>query len=189
MTDVAGILLAAGYAKRFGSAKLMHPLPHGEPVAKASANALLRVLPKTIVVVRPDDHALIKLFTELNVQIVTNPQANKGMGTSLAAGIKATANADGWLIALADMPWVKSDTIQALLTRIEKGASIVAPEYAGRRGNPVGFSSQWFKPLQTLSADIGARDLIANHLDQLELMTTEDAGVLKDIDYPNDLSS
>jgi molybdenum cofactor cytidylyltransferase len=189
MTDVVGILLAAGYAKRFGSAKLMHPLPHGEPVAKSSANALLSVLPRTVAVVRPDDYALIELFTELDLQIVTNPQAEKGMGTSLAAGIEATANADGWLIALADMPWVQSDTIHALVTRIENGASIVAPEYAGRRGNPVGFSSHWLKPLQALSADIGARDLIADHLDQLELVATEDAGVLKDIDYPDDLSS
>jgi molybdenum cofactor cytidylyltransferase len=189
MTEIVGILLAAGSARRFGAAKLLQPLHDGVPVAAAAAQALLQVLPNTLAVVKPGDHALIELFTELGLQVVENPLADEGMGTSLAAGVNAAATtwADGWLIMLADMPWIQPATISALADRLEKGASIVAPVYAGQRGHPVGFSSRWLQPLRDLRGDRGARDLIADNLDTLELLATEDAGVLQDIDFPHDL--
>jgi molybdenum cofactor cytidylyltransferase len=188
MTEVVGILLAAGSARRFGAAKLLQPLPGDVPIAVAAAQAMMPVLPYTLAVVRPDDAALIELLTALGLQIVENPLANDGMGTSLAAGVNAAANADGWLIALADMPWVRPATIAALVDRIKNGASMVAPVYAGRRGHPVGFSAHWRQALCELSADKGARDLLSDYADELELFTTEDAGVLKDIDHPQDLA-
>jgi len=188
MTEITGILLAAGSARRFGAPKLMQPMHNGVPVAATAAHALIQALPNTLAVVKPGDHALIEVFTELGLQIVENPLADEGLGTSLAAGVSATAEADGWLIALGDMPWIQSATISALADRLENGASMVAPVYAGRRGHPVGFSSCWLQPLRDLSGDKGARDLIAGYSDALELLATEDAGVLKDIDYPQDLS-
>ncbi len=187
MTQIAGILLAAGSARRFGVPKLLHPLHDGVPVAAAAAQVLMQVLPNTLAVVKPGDHALIEVFTELGLHIIENPLADEGMGTSLAAGIDATAQADGWLIMLADMPWIQPATISALVDRLEKGASMVAPVYAGRRGHPVGFSSRWLQPLCDLSGDRGARDLIADNLDALELLATEDVGILQDIDFPHDL--
>ena len=187
MTEIAGILLAAGSARRFGSPKLLHPLHAGVPVAAVTAQTLIQVLPNTLAVVGPGDHALIEIFTELGLRTVNNPLANEGMGTSLAAGVNATAQADGWLIMLADMPWIQPSTISALANRLKNGASIVAPTYAGRRGHPVGFSSRWLQPLRDLCGDKGARDLIADNSDVLELLATEDAGVLKDIDFLHDL--
>jgi len=187
MTEIAGILLAAGSARRFGAPKLLHPLHDDVPVAAAAAQALKQVLPNTIVVVKPGDYPLIEVFTELGLHIVENPLADEGLGTSLAAGVNATARADGWLIALADMPWIQPATISAVADRLADGASIVAPVYAGRRGHPVGFSSRWLQQLRSRFGDSGARDLITDHPDALELFTTEDAGILKDIDYPVDL--
>jgi len=187
MTELVGILLAAGSAQRFGAPKLLHSLHDGVPVAVAAARALLQALPNTIAVVRPGDHVLNKLFTELGLQTVGNPLADEGMGTSLAAGVNATAGAGGWIIALADMPWIQPATITTLADRMKNGASMVAPVYEGRRGHPVGFSSRWLQPLQKLSGDKGARDLIVNYSNELELLATEDAGILKDINYPQDL--
>jgi molybdenum cofactor cytidylyltransferase len=187
MTEITGILLAAGSAQRFGAAKLLQPLHGGLPVAAAAAQSLVQVLPNTVAVVKPGDHALIELFTELGLQVVENPLAAEGMGTSLAAGVNATTRADGWLIMLADMPWIQPATIAVLADGLKKGASMVAPVYAGQRGHPVGFSSRWLQPLRDLSGDKGARDLIRDHSDALELFATEDAGVVKDIDYPQDL--
>ncbi len=187
MTDIAGILLAAGSARRFGAPKLLHPLHDDIPVAAAAAKALIQVLPNSLAVVKPGDHALIEIFTELGLHIVENPLADEGMGSSLAAGINVTTRADGWLIALADMPWIQPTTISTLAGRIENGASMVAPVYEGQRGHPVGFSSHWLQPLRGLCGDRGARDLITENSDALELLATEDAGVLRDIDYPHDL--
>ena len=190
MTEITGILLAAGSARRFGTPKLLHPLHDGRAVAAAAAQTLLQVLPNTLAVIKPGDHTLIEVFTELGLHIVENPRADEGMGTSLAAGVNATASTtppDGWLIALADMPWIQPTTISALTDRLENGASMVAPVYAGRRGHPVGFSSRWLQTLRDLSGDKGARDLITEYSNALELLATEDAGILKDIDFPQDL--
>jgi molybdenum cofactor cytidylyltransferase len=188
MTGVAGILLAAGSSSRFGAAKLLHPLADGQAVGVAAGRALLQAVPNSIVIVRPGDQALIEAFTAIGLQVMENPLADEGMGTSLAAGVAALAGAAGWLIALADMPWLQSVTIAALADRLNNGASMVAPVYRGQRGHPVGFSSRWQKALQALSGDCGARGLITAHADELELISTEDAGVLQDIDYQHDLN-
>lgn len=188
MTEITGILLAAGSARRFGAPKLLQPLHDGVPVAAAAAQSLMQVLQNTLAIVKPGDHELIELFTELGLHIIENPRADEGMGTSLAAGVNASAQAAGWLIMLADMPWIQPATISAVADRLENGASMVAPVYAGQRGHPVGFCSRWLQPLRDLSGDKGARDLIADNSDALELLATEDAGVLKDIDFPYDLS-
>ncbi len=187
MRNIVCILLAAGSAKRFGAPKLLHPLPDGVSVGVTAANNLLQVLPEVIGVVRPEDRALIDAFSSVGVTVVENPHATQGMGTSLAAGVAASSHADGWLIALADMPWIQPETISALINELTNGASMVAPAYKNKRGHPVGFSARWLKQLQALSGDRGARGLIRTYSDQLELVATDDAGVLKDIDHPQDL--
>jgi molybdenum cofactor cytidylyltransferase len=187
MTGVAGILLAAGAAKRFGSPKLLHPLPDGVPVGVASARALVQAVPNTLAVVQPGDRLLIEAFSAIGLRIVENPLADHGMGTSLAAGISAAGEASGWLIALADMPWIRPATIRVLADRLRDGAPMVAPIVDGRRGHPVGFSRRWGDKLRTLGGDDGARSLLAEHADQLVLVASMDAGVLKDVDHADDL--
>ena len=110
------------------------------------------------------------------------------MGTSLAAGVSATPEAGGWLIALADMPWIRPATMRLLADRLRGGASMVAPVCAGRRGHPVGFAARWGEQLKSLCGDEGARDLLAGHAGELELRSSVDAGVLRDIDHPGDLT-
>ena len=187
MTEIAGILLAAGAGKRFGASKLLHPLPDGTPLGVASARALLQAVPNTLAVVRPGDRHLIEAFSAIGLRIVENPFASHGMGTSLATGVSAARVAGGWLIALADMPWVRPATIRVLADRLQDGASMVAPVVGGRCGHPVGFSHCWGDSLRALDGDGGARSLLAEHADQLTLVTTVDTGVLEDVDYPDQL--
>ena len=146
------------------------------------------MIPDVIAVVQPEDYALIDAFSSIGITVVENTRAEEGMGTSLAAGVNASSHADGWLVTLADMPWIQPATISALANELKNGASMVAPAYRGERGHPVGFSARWLKPLQALSGDRGARDLIAAYPDKLELVATDDVGIVKDIDYPLDLN-
>ncbi len=188
MSPVTGILLAAGAGRRFGAHKLLQPLPGGEPIAVAAGRNLIAALPDSLAVVRAGDRALAEALEAVGLRIREHPGANDGLGTSIAAGVTATADAAGWLIALGDMPWVQPATIQALAEALGAGASLVAPIHAGTRGHPVGFAAPWRERLQALTGDRGARELIAAQTAQLVLLATTDPGILLDVDGPADLA-
>ena len=185
--QLAGILLAAGSARRFGTSKLLHPLADGTPVGVAAARNLLTAIPRCVAVVRPGDHNLGSALAAAGLNIVENPRADRGLGSSLAVGVRATVHADGWLIALADMPWVDPATVRGLANGLREGASMIAPDYRGVRGHPVGFAACWGQQLQQLDGDEGARGLLSAHPEQLLIQATEDPGVVQDIDHPRDL--
>ena len=179
------ILLAAGHARRFGADKLMHPLA-GQPMACVSAAALRRVLP-TLAVVRPEQQTLIEQLAAQGVPTITPGETNGGMGMSIAAGVAARADAKGWLIALADMPFIQPGTIACVLAALQNGSPIAAPAYQGQRGHPVGFSAAFGGALRALHSDAGARELLQRHAAEITLIACDDAGILADIDTPSDL--
>jgi molybdenum cofactor cytidylyltransferase len=110
------------------------------------------------------------------------------MGATLATGVAATAEAAGWVIALADMPWIAPATVATIATRIAAGAAICAPVRAGRRGHPVGFDRRYRDALMRLTGDQGARSVIAAHRDALLEIAVDDPGILRDVDRPEDLA-
>lgn len=183
---ITGILLAAGESRRFGGAKLLHPLADGRPMGLATLQALQTALDRVIAVVAPGPPALAELFAEAGARVVVCPQAPTGLGASLACGV-CTAPDGAWVIALGDMPFVQPRTIARVAGAITEGAALAAPVYQGRRGHPVGFGSRFFGDLCSLHGDEGARGLIRAHARDLRPVSTDDAGVLFDIDTPADL--
>lgn len=187
--DCAGILLAAGRGARFDPSgarnKLLQPLTDGRPVALAAAHAMLGALPRVIAVLRPDADALAALLEDAGCEIIICPDAASGMGASLAYGIARAADADGWIVGLADMPHLRGDTVQSIARALAEGVQIAAPFHAARRGNPVGFGRMHRQALLSLSGDTGARALLGMH--PVTAIDTDDTGVLRDIDTPADL--
>ncbi|HUP97803.1 MAG TPA: NTP transferase domain-containing protein, partial [Usitatibacter sp.] len=113
-----------------------------------------------------------------------------GMGASLAAGVESAARADGWIVALGDMPSVSPETIRAIRSALEAGAAIAAPHDAsGRRGHPVGFSKALGPELLAIDGDVGARAILERHRDAMVRITTGDPGIFVDIDTPQDLAA
>jgi len=185
---IVGILLAAGSGSRFGSHKLLHPLPNGTPLAVAALHNLAQGVDEVIAVVRPGDTELIQLLAREHARVLPCANAEQGMGASLACGIRAAPDAAGWIIALADMPFVPGEIVSTLATRLKAGDAIVAPAYLGQRGHPVGFSNAFYPALAVLSGDRGARHLLDLHAEQLRLTAVNEPGILRDIDTPEDLS-
>jgi molybdenum cofactor cytidylyltransferase len=148
----------------------------------------LAVLPNSVAVVRPRAQRLAKLLRDAGCETVVCGNAAEGMGTSLAAGIRATSDAHGWVIALADMPFLRLETIRAIARALSDGAAIAAPAYHGERGHPVGFARRFFDELGALHGDEGARDLLKRYPDLLTLYEVDDPGILRDIDKPSDLT-
>jgi molybdenum cofactor cytidylyltransferase len=189
---IRGILLAAGYSKRFGSNKLLQALPAGAleagtPIGLAAAKHLLEALPESIAVVRPRAQKLGKMLRDAGCNTVVCKNASEGMGTSLAAGVRATADAEGWIVALADMPFVRTDTVRTVARAISEGAAIAAPVYRGERGHPVGFARRFLDELSSLHGDDGARQFIKQHPEWVKLLEVDDPGTVRDIDKPSDL--
>ncbi len=195
---IAGILLAAGRATRFGSSKMQAMLPDGRTVLEASLANLCTGLQSAereanIVLVTRRDAAELALVRELalrhGVEFVINENAVEGMATSIASGVAVTTNADGWLIALGDMPYVLPHTIAAIAGGLTTSRGIVVPSYQRQRGHPVGFDAAYRESLLSLTGDAGARAIVQDAGDRLAVVETEDAGVIRDIDVPADLDA
>ena len=190
--NVVGILLAAGQSKRFGSQKLLQPLPNTQiPMAVQSARNLLDVLPNSIAVIRTQDQELGSLLLATGIRVVDNPNAELGMSTSIRCAIEnQIANrpdTQGWIIALADMPYIPPNITQQICDAIVQGALIAAPQYNNQRGHPVGFSRKLTNEMVNLQGDTGAKSIIEKHQGQLQLIATSEQGVLRDIDRTTDL--
>lgn len=189
MRGITGILLAAGSSRRFGSNKLVVPLPDGTPLVLAVVRRLQFVVNAVIVVVHPQDQVLPELLATENVQVVICQNADAGMGASLAAGVAASGDARGWIIVLADMPAIQISTLQRVVQALDNGAVLAAPYHAGQRGHPVGFRSSVRDELLTLSGEAGAREILTRHAAAVVRLDVDDAGILLDIDTPADLAA
>jgi molybdenum cofactor cytidylyltransferase len=187
MRRITGILLAAGAARRFGSNKLLTPLADGTPLGVRAARTLRAVSAETIAVVRSAEEPLLPWLRDEGLRCIVCPDAAEGMGASLRCGVSAGANADAWLIALADMPFIETDSIRAVVAALEQGAVLAAPFHDGRRGHPVGFSARFREPLLALAGDRGAREMVEAHAPLLTRVLVNDPGVLRDVDRPADL--
>ncbi len=183
--NITGILLAAGNGTRFGGNKLNHLLPNQKSIGLNSAQKLAHTLDHCVAVVREQDVPFHSDLMQLGFQIVIQTRPDAGMGDSLALAIRASKQADAWLIALADMPWIKIETLQLLIHQLHHGALVTAPEYKGQRGHPVGFNHYFREQLLTLQGDTGAKHLLKNNI--VEIVTVNDAGILRDIDRLEDI--
>ncbi len=184
---ITGVLLAAGTGSRFGSNKLLHPLPDSTPIAIAAARALLKGVDHGIAVLPVANPQLSDLLHAEGMEIIFCPDAADGMGKSLACGIAASQNSTGWIIALADMPYIQPETITNVAKFLRTGVPIAAPSYQGKRGHPVGFGREFYNELIQLTGDQGARQILHTHASRLQLIPCEDAGILADIDQLSDL--
>jgi molybdenum cofactor cytidylyltransferase len=187
--NVAALLLAAGTATRFGSDKLLHLLPHGVPIAVQAARQLKEVFGEGVLaVVRPEAGELTALLRREGCRVVVCENAGEGMGASLACAVRAAAGAEGFLVALADMPFIRASSIAAVREALAAGAPLAAPYFRARRGHPVGIAGRYRAELEYLQGDEGARQLLAARAAEIVKVPVGDPGVIRDIDSPGDLA-
>lgn len=187
-----GILLSAGFSRRFGSDdKLLQLLPDGCPIALAAGKSLIEAIPISIAVLRPENIALAEMLLCSGFKVIFCTEKDQEMADSLALAIRFSANfeaaSNGFVIALADMPHIKAGTIRAIANKLSDSASIVIPTYKNQRGHPVGFSAKFRNELENLQGDEGARSIIKHYPNEVQLLPVDDAGILVDIDTPADL--
>jgi molybdenum cofactor cytidylyltransferase len=181
-------LLAAGSASRFGSDKLRHQLPHGVSIAVQSARHLKLELDRVVAVLRPGSPDLSAALEKESCEIVVCENAAEGMGASLACAARAAGDVDGYLIALADMPFLRRTTIAAVRDALAAGAPIAAPYFRACRGHPVAMSRKFLQELLALKGDEGAKQILAANAQAIVKIPVGDPGAIRDIDTPGDLA-
>jgi molybdenum cofactor cytidylyltransferase len=183
-----GLLLAAGSASRFGSDKLQHALPHGVAIAVQAARHLKSEVARIVAVVRPGAAETARALQGEGCEVTVCDQAAEGMGASLACAARAAGDADGYLVALADMPFVRRTSIAAVREALAQGALVAAPYFRTRRGHPVGFAGRLRRELEACGGDEGAKRVLEAHAAALVKVPVGDPGVIRDIDRPGDLA-
>jgi len=188
------LILAAGASSRFGSMKLSAKLSNGESVYGQTLSRISAAGLPYIVITRPA--SLSFLLEQEQCRNVSNSSpsaievftdADQGMGASLAFGIRQLPDWSACLVCLADMPFIKTHTYRLLAGRL-CAANIVCPNYQDRNGNPVGFGRDFFDQLSAISGDNGAKSIISANSPSVTAVAVDDAGILNDIDTPDDLS-
>lgn len=185
---IAGIVLAAGGSTRMGQPKLLLDV-HGEPlirhVVRLAENSKLMPL---IVVTGAHSTEIQSVLTDFSVEIIYNPDWQKGQSTSVKAGIRALPpGADGVVILLGDQPGITKEVIQELIethASIQPTPAIIIPEYQGKRGNPVLFDRCVFQAMSTLSGDAGARQIFTRF--PSSVIAVDNPDLFADIDSPED---
>jgi len=175
MSNVAGIILAAGKSSRMKEMKLLLDF-RGKPLIEHVLESALQSSLNRVIVVLGSEHERIRKNVDFKESIVVfNPDFLEGQSASLKAGIaSAPDECDAALFLLGDQPLVDREVIDAVVYKYEETrALIVAPIFAGRRGNPVLLARPLFPLILALEGDMGARPLLEAHK---ELVTTVEVG-------------
>jgi molybdenum cofactor cytidylyltransferase len=116
-------------------------------------------------------------------------EPHPGMGDSIAAGVRATREASGWLILPGDLPLVRPASLQAVAAALAHDA-VVLPHFKGQRAHPVGFSSACRDALLALAGKAGAAAVVQRYASagQVRHLGLDDPGVVTDIDTLEDLA-
>lgn len=188
---VVAVVLAAGLSSRMGSHKMLADF-RGLPLVRATVNAISQSSVDEVIVVTGHASGKVEAVLQgLNVRCVENADYASGLASSLRAGVMAAGEADAVVVCLGDMPLVKAQTIDRLISAYNptEHRSIVAPVHMGQFGNPVLWGREHFARLISLAGDKGARSLIADLKSEAVEIAVDDPGVLADADTPEALAA
>lgn len=184
----AALILAAGASTRMGRPKQLLDWG-GRPLVRAAAEtALAARLDPLLVVVGGARVEVEAALAGLPLMIVANPDYASGQSSSLRVGIGALGpDAGAVVVLLGDQPFVTAAIVARLVAEWRASAApIVAPIYAGQRGNPVLFARALFPELLAIQGDQGARAVLAADRARIHLVEFEDPRPLADIDTLED---
>lgn len=190
--SIGVIVLAAGEGSRF---RQVAGADKDKLLADCTGRdgALRSVIEQTLVNLPAALDKRVLVTTEARPQAMRMGQAygcdivsieSTGMGDSIAAGVAACADVDGWLIVLGDMPFILPSTIERIVAAMADDA-VSVPLLGGEFGHPVGFGRSFGDALMALSGDRGARPLFKQG--RVVEVAVDDPGVLWDIDVPESL--
>jgi len=185
--NVAGVVLAAGSSTRMGRNKVLLPL-HGEPLVRRVVRAAVEAgLSPVLVVLGPDADLVRAALAGLPYDPVPNPRHALGMSTSLDAGIAAVPEgALAAVVLLADMPFVDTAMIRAVVARHGEGSRLASARYGGVPAPPTLYGRSLFPELRGGEGEGRGREVVRRHAEEVAFVDFP-ASALEDVDEAKDL--
>lgn len=181
---VTAILLAAGKSSRMGELKQL--LPYGEStvlstlIACCEASQVNEVL---VVLGHEAERIRAAMAPSGRVRFVVNREYERGMLTSVWAGLRAAGDADAYLLVLGDQPGLRTETIDTLLQAYgSQGLGLAVATFGDRRGHPLLIHRRYREVILGLDPQIGLRALLRHHAGEVSQVPTDDPAVLQDLD-------
>ena len=190
MIRISGILLAAGESKRMGKPKLLLNLGKLNIINTTIESLLKSEIFELIIVLGHEAQKIECSLSEQDkrIKFVTNENYREGMSTSIKCGVlTASKESEAFLIALGDQPLISPKIINRLIEKYQSsGVGIVTVMHQSLRGHPVIISKKYLQEILALNGDIGARDLLKQHLDDTTSINIESSEEFFDIDRIED---
>jgi len=186
--NIQAIILAAGQSKRYGSNKT-HICIDGIPMPIKISLTLQSININSLIVINESNIILQQSVNKHAINyIINNEETNTGIGSSIALAVQSTPDANGWLICLADMPFININTYKKIISTLQEsnGKHIIIPRYNKKNGHPVAFGNNFYQQLINKSGDTGAKNIINNNLTLVDYIDINDPFILQDIDTPQD---
>ena len=193
---ISAVILAAGESRRMGKQnKLLLPIGGETLLVKLVKSVCASDVGQVLVVI---GHEAEKIRRELNnfpLSFVYNHNYSEGMTTSIKFGVKEVSpDSDGFLICLADMPFINTSEISKLIhayvqNRIKEKKLIVVPVFQGKRGNPVLFSSEFRNDILEHKKKSGCKEVIMKNSDSVMEIEMDTENMILDVDTMEDYQS
>jgi molybdenum cofactor cytidylyltransferase len=190
---IVAVILSAGESSRMGRPKALLPIDGVRFIERIVTTLKATRVGRIVVVLGHNITELRQKISDLPVDLVINPDYQRGQLTSLVAAIrnietgKDAERVDGILVHLVDHPYINADLVNLMIDRFyETKKLIVVPRYQNRRGHPVIFSRALFAELLAAPLDRGAKAVVHAHRDETLEIDTNDEGAIIDIDTPEE---
>lgn len=184
---VTAVILAAGEGRRMGQTKQLLPWGDTTVLGQTIRNLQQTAVHDLLVVTGHEAEAITAIAQAVGVKTLHNPNYTTGeMLSSLQTAVRQLpTNITAVLVMLADQPMIEPATIDLLLEAYWQGHSdLIAPIFAGRRGNPVLIGRAYFTELLALPPGDAPRALLQRHADKLHLVEAPTDSIWRDLDSP-----
>ena len=186
------ILLAAGQSKRLKNENKLIKKFKGKHLINHVLKSLLKSKINKIIIVLGFQNKHLKKIIIKNKKIiyVINKKFKLGISTSIKSGIKKISKKDeGFLIAQADMPFVKSSDINRIYNSIKRKKSLVhVLSYKNKIGNPIGFDISLLKKFKKIKGDVGAKFMVKKLKRNTNFIKVSSNKIFKDFDLKKDFN-
>jgi len=184
--NLGALILAAGKGERFGEPKIKFFDGEDFFLNKIVKNLHLSGITNLTIVIRKEEFEWVTENFKI-LEIIVNENPEKGMSHSIELGFSKMSEYDGIIIFPVDHPYVKTETITLLVNKFsEDSKNIIKPVYINKSGHPIIVPKDFVSGYNNFEG-LNLNEKIISSSIKSNPISTDDSGILKNINYKKDL--